>query len=338
MKARILKIDPHNIDLKQLQIAADVIKRGGLVAFPTETVYGLGADAFNAKAVSGIFEAKKRPLDDPLIVHISRKEDVNRLASDISKEAEKLMERFWPGPLTLVLKKKEIVPDIVSAGLDTVAIRMPSHPVARKFIGSANTPIAAPSANLFGRPSPTTARDVVEDLGNEIDIVIDSGNTEIGVESTVAEFLGKEVTILRPGGISPDEIREVVKRVTLYDERQVIARSPGKYPRHYSPHAHVVVIPDEFNQIVQVRNAAGKFLREGKKAGILAKEEHVKDYEGFNVKAIGPSGDPKVCAANLFRLLREFDREEADVIVVEAISEKGIGLAVMNRLRKAAGG
>ena len=209
IKPLILQIDPANIDMTLIQQAAEVLCEGGLVAFPTETVYGLGANALDPAAVSGIFEAKKRPLDDPLIVHIEDMEHLYRLAAEVPPAAEKVVRHFWPGPLTVVLKRKELVPEIVTTGLDTVAVRMPSSPIAKKLIETAGVPVAAPSANLFGRPSPTSAQHVIDDLEGRIDVVIDGGATEIGIESTVVEFVEGRIIVLRPGGTNIEELRSI---------------------------------------------------------------------------------------------------------------------------------
>ncbi len=337
MKPRVLHIDPYHIDLELLKQAAEVIHNRGLVAFPTETVYGLGANALDPKAVTGIFDAKKRPLDDPLIVHIADVKDLYRLAEDVPPEAEKLVSCFWPGPLTVVLKKTELVPDLVTTGLETVAIRMPSCAIARKFIEVAGVPIAAPSANLFGRPSPTTARHVIDDLDGRIDIVLDGGSTEIGIESTVVEFMGGRVILLRPGGIDLERIRAIVGDVEMPSRPAARGKSPGEYPQHYSPKARVIVVESGFHQAKRTLSTAAEMVSKGHRVGILARQEHEDLYREFDVKILGPAKDARTCASRLFHLLREFDTEEVDVIVAEAIPEKALGLAVMNRLRKAAG-
>ncbi|MGB2631273.1 MAG: L-threonylcarbamoyladenylate synthase [Candidatus Omnitrophota bacterium] len=337
MKPRVLKIDPQNIDPELIRQAADVIRKGGLVAFPTETVYGLGANALDPAAVTGIFGAKNRPLDDPLIVHIAEIEDLKRLAKEVPEEATKLVDRFWPGPLTVVLKKTEEVPELVTTGLDTVAIRMPSNPIARELINTSGVPIAAPSANLFGRPSPTRARHVVDDLDGRIDLVLDGGSAEIGIESTVVEFIEGKVIVLRPGGIDVESLCSVIGDVHIYKGTEEMERSPGKYPQHYSPHAMVIVVDESGSQAEKVRMAAESMTSKGKRVGIMAKEEHAGEYRSYDVKILGPENVGRACALNLFHILREFDSENVDVIIAEAIPEKGLGLAVMNRLRKAAG-
>ena len=337
MKPQIIKIDPEKIDSWLIGQAAGVVRRGGLVAFPTETVYGLGANALDPEAVTGIFEAKERPLDDPLIVHIAYEEELYKLVEEVPEEAKKLIKEFWPGPLTVVLKKNAIIPDLVTTGLDTVAIRMPSNAISRELLKASGTPIAAPSANMFGRPSPTTAQHVIDDLDGRVDIVLDGGPTEIGIESTVVEFIEGKVIVLRPGGIDVESLQSVIGDVHIYSETVISKRSPGEYPQHYSPRAKVIVVEEEESQIGDVKMIAQGMARKGNKVGIIAKEEHADEYASFAVKILGPQDDVRACASKLFHVLREFDSEKVDVIIAEGIPEKGLGLAVMNRLRKAAG-
>ncbi len=337
MKPRILKIDPRHIDLELIRQAAEIARGGGLVAFPTETVYGLGANAFDPEAVTSIFEAKKRPLDNPLIVHIADPKDLHRLAENVPPEADKLVERFWPGPLTVVLKKTDLVPDIVTTGLDTIGIRMPSNTIAREFIAASGVPIAAPSANMFGRPSPTTAKHVIEDLKGRIDLVLDGGSTEIGIESTVVEFMDGRVIVLRPGGVDVEQLHGIAGSVEISSGAERTGRSPGEYPQHYSPNARIMLVEDGHFQAEEALSAASGAGSRGQKVGIMAKQEHSALYDGFNVKVLGPENDGRVCASRFFHILREFDAEKVDVIVAEGIPERGLGLAIMNRLRKAAG-
>ncbi|MBU0571262.1 MAG: threonylcarbamoyl-AMP synthase [Candidatus Omnitrophica bacterium] len=337
MRPNILRIDPGDIDDVLIGQAAREIQSGGLVAFPTETVYGLGANAMDQEAVAGIFEAKKRPLDDPLIVHIANRDDLSWLVEEVPDEAKKLIDRFWPGPLTLILKKTDRVPDIVTTGLSTVAVRMPSNDIAKRLIKASGCPVAAPSANLFGRPSPTTAQHVIDDLNGSVDIVLDGGKTDIGVESTVVEIVSGKVIVLRPGGIDVEELRSVVGMICVYTEKEVITKSPGKYPQHYSPLAEVVIVDDDPQQVEKVLLEAHEASGRGLSVGVMAKEEHALEYEGFHCKVLGPSIDARACASELFHVLREFDKDDVDLIIAEAIPEAGIGLAVMNRLKKAAG-
>ncbi|MDD5487781.1 MAG: L-threonylcarbamoyladenylate synthase [Candidatus Omnitrophica bacterium] len=336
METRVIEIDPQNIDMALLRQAAEVINNRGLVAFPTETVYGLGADALDSKAVSGIFQAKKRPLDDPLIVHISTMKELEDLASDVPDIVYKLADRFWPGPLTMVLKKSDRVPDIVTTGLDTVAIRMPSHPIASRFIDMCACPLAAPSANLFSKPSPTTAMHVLQDLEGNVDMILDGGATYIGVESTVIDVSSGPVKVLRPGGVSVEELTSLVGPVEVLSEGAVMERTPGKYPRHYSPNAKVLVVEYGYDQFEKATQAAETLASRGASVGIMASKEHEDLYQG-NVKVLGPANDGRICASRLFSILREFDSEKVNYIIAEGIPEKGLGRAVMNRIRKAAG-
>jgi L-threonylcarbamoyladenylate synthase len=336
MMTEIIKVNPDNIDLTRIRKAAKIIKEGGLVAFPTETVYGLGADAFNPRAVVKIFEAKNRPLDDPLIVHISEKGDLFKLTKDIPDIVSGLTDEFWPGPLTLVLKRTEIIPDIVTAGLDTVAIRMPANEIALTLIRESKTPIAAPSANLFGGPSPVTAQHVIDDLNGRIDLIIDGGKSLVGVESTVLDLTQEVPSILRPGGVSIERLNEIIGTVKIHKQDKIL--SPGMYPHHYSPKAKVVLVEGNGKtQVERVRNLASRFDLQRCSLGIMAREENKGKYDGFNVKSLGPGDNLFTCAANLFSVLREFDKEGVDIIIVESVKEEGLGLAIMDRLRKAAG-
>lgn len=344
-KTLMLKVDSQNPKSEKIRIAADFIKKGGLVAFPTETVYGLGADALNPKAVLAVFEAKKRPLDNPPIVHVGSVSDVFRLVGEVPSKAEKLVEAFWPGPLTLIFKRSVIVPEVTVAGLDTIAIRMPNHNVALALLVESRCPIAAPSANLAGKPSPTTAKHVLDDLDGRIDAVLDAGPTRIGVESTVLDMTVEPPQILRPGGTPYEALKEVLGDVRLHPiavaEKEVPvekARSPGIKHKHYAPDAEVVLVEGEVSAVVEkVKELVELYRGEGKRVGVLATDETVGYYKAAVVKSLGSRNDLAAIAKNLFRLLREFDFENVDVIVAEGISTEGLGLAVMNRLRKAAG-
>ncbi|MGQ9459626.1 MAG: L-threonylcarbamoyladenylate synthase [Candidatus Bathyarchaeaceae archaeon] len=340
----VIKVNAQQPETDKIRVAAHLIRKGGIVAFPTETVYGLGADALNPKAVMKVFKAKKRPPDNPIIVHIANKEDVYRLARDVPETAEKLMARFWPGPLTLILKRSKLVPDITVVGLDTIAIRMPSNKVALALIRESMTPISAPSANLAGKPSPTTAEHVINDLAGRIDAILDAGPTKIGVESTVIDMTAPIPQILRPGGTSYEKLKSVLGQVELHPiavanrrVRVARARSPGMKHRHYAPDAEMVVVEGEFNKVVErIQELARLHMAEGKRVGILATDESLSKYGADVVKSLGSREDLTVIARNLFRLLREFDKEGVDVIVAEGIAPQGLGLAVMNRLRRAA--
>jgi L-threonylcarbamoyladenylate synthase len=337
MKTKILEINPKRIDLTKIKIAAEEIKKGNLVAFPTETVYGLGADALNEKAVAKIFQAKGRPFNDPLIAHIADIKELYRLSRQVPPVALKLAKAFWPGPLTLVLKKSELVSDIVTAGLDTVAVRMPEDNIALNLIREAKTPIAAPSANLFGRTSPTTAQHVADDLVGKIEMIIDGGKTKVGVESTVLDVTVEPVRVLRAGGISVEKLKEVVGQVRISKELKEGFRSPGMLNSHYSPQAKLILVEKKGDvQVEEVRRLASKYMAQGLKVGIMAKEENQNKYDKFEVKVIGKGTELEICAANLFAILRSFDKEGFEIIIAEGLEEHDLGLAIMERLRKAA--
>jgi L-threonylcarbamoyladenylate synthase len=345
MKTLVFKVDPQCPDVERILEAADIIKRGGLVAFPTETVYGLGADALNADAVLAVFEAKRRPLDNPPIVHVSSVSDVERLVREVSLEARVLMRVFWPGPLTLIFRRSSVVPDVTVAGLDTIAVRMPRHEVALTLIAESGCPIAAPSANLAGRPSPTSAEHVLCDLDGRIDAVLDGGPTLIGVESTVLDLTVDPPEVLRPGGTSVELLREVLGSVVLSpvveaDHALPVekVRSPGVKYKHYAPEADVVVVEGELSRVVQkLRELADSYVRNGCRVGVLCSDETVRFYRIGVVKSVGSRYDLAGVARSLFRVLREFDSDGVDVILAEGLPVDGLGLAVMNRLRKAAG-
>jgi len=344
-KTLLLKVDSHEPEIEKVRMAADFIRKGGLVAFPTETVYGLGADALNPKAVSSLFEAKKRPFDNPPIVHVGNAKDVYKLAKTVSIKAERLMKEFWPGPLTLIFKRSEVVPDVTVAGLDTIAIRMPKHNVALVLIRESGCPIAAPSANLAGKPSPTTAKHVLDDLNGRIDVVLDAGPTRIGVESTVLDMTVDPPQVLRPGGTPYEVLKKILGKVKLHPvavaEKELPvekARSPGVKHKHYAPDAEVIVVEGEISAVIgKVKELAESYARKGNKVGILATDETAGCYKADVVKSLGTRSDLAVIAKNLFRLLREFDQKGVDVIIAEGVPTEGLGLAVMNRLRKASG-
>ncbi len=310
---------------ENIKLAGSIIKNGGLVAFPTETVYGLGADALNPYAVAKIFEVKNRPKFDPLIVHISKINWLEKLTEKIDERALKLIEKFWPGPLTLVLPKSELVPDIVTAGLKSVAIRMPSHPVALALIESAETPISAPSANPFGYISPTTADHVEKQLGDKIDLILDGGKCPIGVESTVLSLLD-EPTILRPGGLPIEEIEKVIGKVKIQTKSEKIL-SPGQLQTHYSPRTPVKI----FSSIEEI------FDKKIDNAGILLFKKYDFEIKAKHVEILSENGDLVEAASNLFSALHRLDEAGVDVIYAQEVPEVGLGIAIMDRLRKASG-
>lgn len=324
-------------DKNAVILAADLIKRGELVAFPTETVYGLGGNGLDADAVTKIYEAKGRPADNPLILHISAIDELYPLVREVPEKALVLADKFWPGPLTMIFKKADIVPNAVTCGLDTVAIRMPSHPFANAFIRTAGLPIAAPSANRSGSPSPTEAKFVFDDLSGRIPLIVDGGRCTVGLESTVISMSGCIPTILRPGGVTKEVIEAEIGRVDIHPGalRPVAvdkAASPGMKYRHYAPKAKLVLVDSG-----AAREKYDEAVCNGLNAAILASEETAAFYGGCRVKIYGSIARPESIAANLFRCLRELDAEGTDIIVCESTDTNGIGLAIMNRLYRAEG-
>ncbi|MDR2939679.1 MAG: threonylcarbamoyl-AMP synthase [Clostridiales bacterium] len=326
-----------------IEEAAYILKAGGLVAFPTETVYGLGADSFNPKPVKKIYEVKGRPSDNPLIIHISERPQLGNLVSGISNEAEKLIENFWPGPLTLILKKASTVPFYVTGGLDTIAVRMPADNIARRLLSGSNIFIAAPSANSSGKPSPTRASHVEFDLGGKIDMIIDGGSCGIGVESTIVDLSTEVPCLLRPGGITLEMLRPVLGHIEVDKGimgQPVKPKAPGMKYKHYSPDALVTIINGDIKNIVNgVNKQAEKCYSEGKKVGILAtsQTQHSYDKNKYLVLIVGDRCDEAGIASNLFDSLRKFDFYNTDVVFAEGFSESGLGHAIMNRLKKASG-
>ncbi len=326
-----------------LAIAADIISKGGTVAFPTETVYGLGADALNADAVHKIFKAKGRPADNPLIVHIANIHQCIELAEEIPADAMKLMEKFWPGPLTLILKAKDVVPDVTTGGLYTVGLRMPDNPVALELIRRSDTPIAAPSANTSGSPSPTTADHVIHDLDGKIDAILDGGPTQIGLESTVVDMTDKIPTILRPGQVSVEDIKECVGDVRIgYRDRTLeegeVARSPGMKYTHYSPKTKVILIEGNIKDVHKaMTEIVSDCHREGERVGLFVTEETAKIVNADEIYSLGKREVPSQAARSIFMGLRHLDSTNIDLIIVDGtLNKEGIGAAVFNRLRKAA--
>lgn len=345
---KIVKINPLNIDDDAIRMCASVIKRGGTVVFPTETVYGLGADAFNPRAVLKIFEAKNRPPDNPLIVHIARFDQLYDVAVDVPEIAWRLIKRVWPGPLTIILRKKKGVPKEVTGGLDTVAVRMPAHPVALKLIEFSETSIAAPSANLSGRPSPTSAEHVIQDLYGRVDVIIDSGKTLFGVESTIINVLTDPPTLLRPGPITVEQIKSIIGidvKIPVFAKGLGEAKeaiSPGVKYRHYAPKTPLILVESnnysDLSKLVStIKKIALDYASKGMKVVILASRETVNSYKGFNIIVLGSRNNLYEVARNLFESLRKLDELGVDIAIAEGFEEKGLGLAIMNRLRKASG-
>lgn len=345
VSTRYIKVDPANPEKAAVEEAGRILRQGGLVAFPTETVYGLGANALDGSAAARIFKAKGRPADNPLIVHVANTEEAGTLAEDINQNARVLMETFWPGPLALILPARAAVPAEVTAGLKTVAIRMPDHPVALALIEAAGVPVAAPSANLSGRPSPTTAQHVLQDLDGRIEAVLDGGPTGVGVESTVLDLTVPVPTVLRPGGITPEDLGEVIGRVEVDPAAAsgVFNRdkhlSPGMKYDHYAPRAPLFLVEGSSEAVaLKIAELAGKQRSMGKRVGILSYSDS-HDFSALGeVVLAGMREKPGTVAAGLYAALRRFDELKVDLILAEGLEVKGVGLAVMNRLRKASGG
>lgn len=338
---RIIKVNNPEVDITH---AVKRLQEGGLVAFPTETVYGLGANALDPEAVNKIFAAKGRPSDNPLIVHISSMDMLSDLVREIPPMAERLAKAFWPGPLTLVLPKSDLVGGAVTAGLDTVAVRMPEHPVALRLIALAGVPVAAPSANTSGRPSPTVAQHVVEDLHGQVDVIIDGGPVGLGVESTVLDVTSNPPMILRPGGVTKEMLEATLGLEVLLDPAltqvsdTATPKAPGMKYTHYAPKAPVTVFVGEEKAIVQaIKNRASQLKGEGLCVGVMATAETVGEYEDVIVLEVGTRKDLRTVAAKLYSVLRGFDQSKVDVILAEGFPEEGLGSAIMNRLAKAAG-
>lgn len=334
-----------NDDVEQiakLQAAAKIIKQGGLVAFPTETVYGLGANGLDSEAAAGIYLAKGRPSDNPLILHVANIAMVESLTSSLSDVAYKLMEAFWPGPMTLILPRSEIVPDQITGGLNTVGIRMPNHPIARQLIELSGLPIAAPSANTSGRPSPTTAQAVKADLAGKIDAIIDGGSCCYGVESTIIDCTSPVLTVLRPGAVTMEMLAEVVGDVQLDPAlvgKSEVPKAPGMKYRHYAPKAPLILFTgaDE-NLSSGILKEVQKAQVDGKKVGVIVSEETAAVLPDHIEKVVyGKRTDLLAIAAALYSALRHFDDCNIDIIFAEGTEDNGIGLAIMNRLDKACG-
>ena len=344
MVTKILHIDKYKADPGALEEAGRILRGGGLVAFPTETVYGLGGNALDPEAARKIYAAKGRPSDNPLIVHISQVSELTPLVKEIPAMAEPLIRKWWPGPMTLIFKKSGAVPDETTGGLDTVAVRMPSHPVAAALIKASGIPIAAPSANLSGRPSPTSARHVIEDMDGRIDMIIDGGECEIGLESTIIDVTGAEPELLRPGFITIEDIRaltgsgKIDPAVTAPGGDGLRPRAPGMKYRHYAPKAPLAIVEGEPEAAAEeINRLCSEAASRGQKAGVICSGAMAARIKCPLVAELGEDESPESAAPRLFAALRKMDEEGADLIYAQAYRDKGVGLAVMNRLRKAAG-
>lgn len=330
----VIKVSPKAPQKKFILTAAEVLRRGGLVAFPTETVYGLGADALNADAVKQIFAAKGRPLDNPIIVHIASASDLNTLTDHVTEEAQELMDRFWPGPLTLIFPKSSKVPDAVTGGMATVAVRMPQNKIALALIKALGHPIAAPSANLSGRPSGTAAGHVLQDFAGKIEMIIDGGPVTVGVESTVLDLSRKPPAILRPGAVTQEDLTPILGRVIMGTTAEMKKRSPGTRYRHYSPKAQVTLVDPNDEKIIA--NLIERCNREGKRVALVTQNPG-SHRDAEVIKRVMPQ-DLKEYAKQIFAVLRELDEQAVDEIIIEKTEEKGIGVAIMDRLKRAAAG
>lgn len=341
MNTKIRIIKNLQEDNEWISEAANIIKDGGIVAFPTETVYGLGANALNEEAVKKIFEAKGRPQDNPLIVHVADK-DISNIVTEVTPLAQKVIDRFWPGPITIILNKKDIIPDVTSAGLKSIGIRMPSDKIAQELIKKSNVPIAAPSANISGRPSPTDVDRCVEDLEGRVDYILGGPKSIVGVESTILDCTVDPPVILRPGGITLEMLKEIDQRIEIdkailqKPSKDLKPKAPGMKYRHYAPKAPVKIINgDNKKTIEKINEMIHNYMCKGKKVGILASSSNFSLYKEGEVIDMGSSLEE--IAYNLFESLRDLDDRGVDIILSESFQEEGVGIAIMNRLKKAAG-
>jgi L-threonylcarbamoyladenylate synthase len=334
-ETKVIKITDKNSE-ETLTSAANMLKRGGLVVFPTETVYGLGANVFNEEALKEIFSAKGRPADNPLIVHISDQSEMKLLADNVSDLQQKLMDEFWPGPLTIIFQKKKDISHIVSGGSSTIAVRMPSHPIAQELIRQSSAPIAAPSANISGRPSSTTGEDAYKDLIGKVDMIIDAGQSDIGVESTVIKIEGDNIYILRPGAVTKEMIKKAAQSASVLfaTASDDLKSSPGTRYKHYGPNAELIL-----EEASKMEALALSLKKEGKAVGIITTDKNknlFKIYEP-NVFSLGDENNLEQISQLLYSALRFFDSHKVDVILCASFPKEGLGTAIMDRLTRAAG-
>ena len=346
METELVVIDEKNIDdvaMASIKRAGDIIRSGGLVAFPTETVYGLGGDALNSRSSEKIYAAKGRPSDNPLIVHISEMGALDNIVREVPEAARKLADAFWPGPLTMIMNKTDAVPSETTGGLDTVAIRMPNNKIALELIKASGGYIAAPSANTSGRPSPTVARYCVEDLSGKIEMIIDGGQVGIGLESTIVDLTSKVPMILRPGYITADMIKEVLGEVsidrTIIDSSSTLKpKAPGMKYKHYAPKGELTIVQGSMEDVIgYINEKAAKAQASGRRVGVIGTDATKDRYHADIVKSLGNREDESTIAHELFKALREFDDDKVDIMFSESFEDSGIGQAIMNRLLKAAG-
>ncbi|WP_297422870.1 L-threonylcarbamoyladenylate synthase [Clostridium sp.] len=343
METKVSIISNVEEDEDKIKEAAEFIMNGGTVVFPTETVYGLGADALNSEAVKKIFKAKGRPQDNPLIIHVSSK-NIELYVREVPIVAKKLIDKFWPGPLTIILRKKGIIPDVTSANLDSIGIRMPDNEIARRLIELSNTTIAAPSANISGRPSPTDFQRCIEDLNGKVDCILGGAQSDIGVESTIVDCTVYPPVVLRPGGITLEMLKEIDSRIEI--DKAIMEKpggnlkpkAPGMKYKHYAPNAKVTIISGERKKTIEkIKEMVHYNIEKGKKVCILTVEENAKEYTEGDCIIMGSIMDLSTVAKNLFESLRKCDDLKANLVLAEGYKEEGLGIAIMNRLNKAAG-
>lgn len=343
METKVAIIKDINTDIRFIEEAGKVIRNGGTVAFPTETVYGLGANALDDEAVKKIFIAKGRPQDNPLIIHVSTKE-ISGLVKDVPEVAQKIIDKFWPGPLTVILEKKDIIPNVTSANLNTIGIRMPNSEIALKLIELAERPIAAPSANISGRPSPTEVERCVEDLNGRVDYIIGGESSNIGVESTIVDCTVNPPLVLRPGGITLEMLKEINPEIELdkalksKPNDDFKPKAPGMKYKHYAPNAHLKIIKGKNEKTIEIINEiVENYIEKGNDVAILTTNENLNKFNNGKVISLGSENDLKEIAKNLFEALRKCDDLRVQYILCQGFEENGVGLAIMNRLNKAAG-
>ena len=343
METKVAIIKDINTDIRFIEEAGKVIRNGGTVAFPTETVYGLGANALDDEAVRKIFIAKGRPQDNPLVIHVSTKE-ISELVKDVPEVAQKIIDKFWPGPLTVILEKKDIIPNVTSANLNTIGIRMPNSEIALKLIELAERPIAAPSANISGRPSPTEVERCVEDLNGRVDYIIGGESSDIGVESTIVDCTVNPPLVLRPGGITLEMLKEINPEIELdkalksKPNDDFKPKAPGMKYKHYAPNAHLKIIKGKNEKTIEIINEiVENYIEKGNDVAILTTNENLNKFNNGKVISLGSENDLKEIAKNLFEALRKCDDLRVQYILCQGFEENGVGLAIMNRLNKAAG-
>ena len=343
METKVAIIKDINTDIRFIEEAGKVIRNGGTVAFPTETVYGLGANALDDEAVRKIFIAKGRPQDNPLIIHVSTKE-ISELVKDVPEVAQKIIDKFWPGPLTVILEKKDIIPNVTSANLNTIGIRMPNSEIALKLIELAERPIAAPSANISGRPSPTEVERCVEDLNGRVDYIIGGESSDIGVESTIVDCTVNPPLVLRPGGITLEMLKEINPEIELdkalksKPNDDFKPKAPGMKYKHYAPNAHLKIIKGKNEKTIEIINEiVENYIEKGNDVAILTTNENLNKFNNGKVISLGSENDLKEIAKNLFEALRKCDDLGVQYILCQGFEENGVGLAIMNRLNKDAG-